>query len=241
MSYPPPPPPPGAPDPGAQPTQAFPPQAGYGTPAPPGAPPGGYGTPPPGGYGAPPPPGGFQPAGPPQKSGMSTGAILGIAAVVVVALIAAVVGILVVTGGDDDDPEETTTTTEATTESTEGGDTTTTEGGDTTTTAGDTTTTAPPSGSGEFNIDGGTSVTGSVGADTSGFHNVHVGDGVTVIITVTPLGDFDIDAKADGQTFQSGLSGDPEVIRVNGPDTFVLEVYGFLDDAGDYSITIEEG
>ncbi len=168
---------------------------------------------------------------------MSSGAIIGIAAVVIVAVLLAGIGIFLVTsGGDDDDPETTTTTTEASTETTEG--TTETTEGSTETTEGSTETTEAPGG--EFSIDGGTTTGGTVDGITSNFHDVEVGSGVTVLITITPLGDFDIDAIADGQTFDTGVTGDPEVIRVEGPDTFTLEVYGYDGASGDYTITIEE-
>jgi hypothetical protein len=242
MTYPPPPPPPGGSDPGSQPTQAFPPQGGYGAP-PPGAtpPPGAPGSyPPPGPPGAYPPggaPPGYAPGGPPPKKGMSSGAIIGIAAVVIVAVLLAGIGIFLVTrDGDDDEPADSTTTTEESTETTEGS-TESTEG-TTESTEGTTETTAAPSG--EFSIDGGTSTQGTVDGVNSNFHDVEVGAGVTVLITVTPLGDYDIVAEADGQTFDEGFDGDPEVIRVDGPDTFSLEISGFAGASGDYTITIEE-
>jgi hypothetical protein len=167
---------------------------------------------------------------------MSSGAIIGIAAVVIIAVLLAGIGIFVVTSGDDDDEPESTTTTEATTESTEGS-TESTEGS-TESTEGTTETTEAPGG--EFSIDGGTTTGGTVDGVSSNFHDVEVGEGVTVLITITPLGDFDIDAIADGQTFDDGVTGDPEVIRVIGPDVFTLEVYGYDGASGDYTITIEE-
>lgn len=247
MSYPPPPPPPGSSDdptrafPPAGPPSGYPPQPGY-APPPPGAfPPGGY---PPGG-------GGSYTPGPPSKKGMSTGAILGIAGVVLAALLAAGIGIFIVTRDGDDEKASgrTTTTSTTTTEdqpvstpTTDDTTTSTTEDTTTSTTEESTTTTTTTGGSGGFSIDGSTTSGGSLDeSGTANFHDVVVPDGTIVIVTITPDSpDLDLVAEADGQSFDDNLSGEPELIRVTGPDDFSLEVSDFGSTAGSYTVTIAE-
>ena len=82
-------------------------------------------------------------------------------------------------------------------------------------------------------------------ADCSQFQRVGIEGGVLLAVHRAENPDRAVRrhlhiVRGDGQTFDAGLSGEAESIRVTGPDDFSLEVYGYYEDAvGTYTVTIE--
>ncbi len=139
-------------------------------------------------------------------------------------------------GGDDDDEP---TAGDDPTEATEGTvEPAATDEEATTTTA--TATTDAPAEDVVATIDGETgTIEGSLAKGERARHQVHVPDGVTATVTVTPIDDIDIVVAIGVDTYDAGLHGDPEVLTVNGPIDETFEIHEFYGSAvGGYRITV---
>lgn len=116
----------------------------------------------------------------------------------------------------------------------------TTEADVTTTTAADATApTAPaPVAPGEATVDGQATVTDTLEADVGAEHIVVIPDGTAATVTVTPTDNIDLVVTAGSEEFDSGLSGEPEVLEGDGPLEQIIVITSFYGEAGGYTITV---
>jgi hypothetical protein len=94
---------------------------------------------------------------------------------------------------------------------------------------------------GGFTIDGGASVEGSIDGEASNFHDLVVGDGEEVIVTISPVSaGLDVVVESEGMVFDDALAGEAETILMTGPLFATVEVSSFDGTPGEYTITLED-